>query len=135
LPAAGIISLSLLNRSFKEQEVGVSVSKVYQDLSVLVAEVETGALVDFQHPNYALLSDATRTIKTLLDRLILSDLARVPEFHPESANPAASLTMMSEDNGVPWTIQDTWDFETNFWHDLAGHPFLLGNDDASNGLS
>ncbi|KAG0645056.1 Quinic acid utilization activator [Hyphodiscus hymeniophilus] len=39
LPAAGVLSLSLLNRSFIEQEVGVSVSKIVQDLSVLVAEV------------------------------------------------------------------------------------------------
>ena len=45
LPAAGIISLSLLDQSLTRLPSHSSTSKACQDLSVLVAAVETGALV------------------------------------------------------------------------------------------
>ncbi|RKK91727.1 hypothetical protein BFJ68_g16112 [Fusarium oxysporum] len=69
LPAAGIISLALLNGSAHDAPGRQGRAKLVQDLSVLVAELKVGAIVRAGEPNYALFSRATRTMQSLLDSL------------------------------------------------------------------
>jgi hypothetical protein len=107
----------------------VSIFKVFQDLSVLVAEVEMGALIEFQDPNYPLLSGATRTIKTLLNRLISSRMTQGSANQLGPAIPSGSITVQGEEDYIPWTNNGNWDFEMDFWNDLAEHPILVGNED------
>jgi len=139
LPAAGIICLSLLNHPSSIQQADVSVSKVIQDLSVLVAKVDTGALITVENPNYALLTEATRTVKTLLDRLSISvvttqnnaagtaerEVIVNPESLPPPPSPSLSLPRTMQDEWMPWLQQNTWDFELDFWNDLAEHAILM----------
>lgn len=70
LSTAGLISIALVNRSFATENHQSGISKVFQGLSILVGEVERGTLVYVDSPNYALLSRATQTIHSLLDRMI-----------------------------------------------------------------
>lgn len=70
LSAAGLISITFVNRSFATENLQTSMSRVFQDLSILVGEIERGTLVYIDSPNYALLARATQTIKSLLDRMI-----------------------------------------------------------------
>ena len=90
-----------------------------------MGEIERGTLVYIDSPNYALLSRATQTIRTLLDRMIAPS-----HMTTDSGNqpvlPASSEQMAPLDD-VNWDLWDNngfQDFEINFWHNLAGHPFL-----------
>ncbi|KAJ5239473.1 hypothetical protein N7468_004092 [Penicillium chermesinum] len=114
LPAAGIILLALLKQHSLTPQ-GVSRTKILQDLSVFVAEVQIGTIVQPGDPNYALLSKAAQTIQRFLDS-IHSDSVQVQ-------------TVPERDEGSDdWTAllsQDLWDFEAGFWQSLADHPALL----------
>ncbi|KAF2138152.1 uncharacterized protein K452DRAFT_235039 [Aplosporella prunicola CBS 121167] len=101
LAAAGILCHALLDKSFGE-------SQVIQDLSVLVAEVNKGALVHIEDPNYALLSRAAQTIKNLLDKVLSND------YDP-----------LSSPTAHEWNLHD---FSADFWFHLAEHPFLASPD-------
>jgi len=83
LAAAGIVCLALLSKPFSRANKEASVPKTVRDLSVLVAEVEIGTLVQPRDPDYALLSSAARTIKNLLNRLLSNSLARQPTVQPD----------------------------------------------------
>lgn len=91
-------------------------------MGVLVAEVEQGTLVYKEDADYALLTGATQTIKSLLDKLCSSriepvlQLAEISETQPE------------EGSWEPWDHHIFQDFESNFWLTLAEHPFLVGNE-------
>ncbi|XHG07179.1 hypothetical protein AWENTII_010339 [Aspergillus wentii] len=124
LSAAGLISLTLVNQSFATDTLQTSMSKVFQDLSILVGEIERGTLVYIDSPNYALLARATQTIKSLLDRMM---------FPPHNMTTASGHqpALVESEQMAPWD-DGTWglcdhylqDFEINFWHNLASHPFL-----------
>jgi hypothetical protein len=62
LSAAGLISVTLANQSYANELSETDVSKIFQDLSILVGEVLRGTLVYVDSPNYALLSEAAQTI-------------------------------------------------------------------------
>lgn len=135
LAAAGIISLALLNKSFTTGSEGASPSKAIRDLSVLVVEVETGALVNLEDPNYALLSGAAQTIKNLLDRLLSNEFIRQPNTQPAPDPLSLSPTDYIEEDWGHWQRQVLQDFEADFWLNLAEHPFLVGPENDVEGLS
>lgn len=121
LPAAGMNCLSLLTN-----KLSTRTARVFRDLNLLVAEVEKGALVHPEDPDYPLLSKATQTIDVILNR-VLSDSAA-----PHEVNAANSGDILSSPTGgvewMPWANQDFWDFETDFWLNLSEHPMLAETD-------
>lgn len=125
LPAAGILCLALLNGVFQTGRTDVAVPRVFQDLGVLVAQVETGGLVDSIDPNYALLVEATETIKTIIGRLLLKSVHNYPLNHLPMTNSSSLTTTFGPETWAPWIGDDIWDFETPFWTNLAEHPSLL----------
>ncbi|PSN72388.1 hypothetical protein BS50DRAFT_485249 [Corynespora cassiicola Philippines] len=135
LAAAGIVCLSLLHLPFPVVgEAEVSVAKVIQDLHVVVAEVESGTLVREEDPNYALLSRAALTIKSLLERILSRELGRgggVGAGAGAGAEGAGDMgvqmpVLAGDEEWRPWDSYDLQDFEEGFWTNLAGHPFLVG---------
>ncbi|KAF4948065.1 hypothetical protein FSARC_13830 [Fusarium sarcochroum] len=122
LPAAGIISLALLdgssNDGFRKQDR----AKMVQNLSVLVAELKVGAIVRAGEANYALFSRATQTMQSLLDSLT----TWAPSEPQQTPGPNSTTPMSGWNAYVP---PETWDFEIDFWAHLAGHPTLLGHED------
>ncbi|KAH7142097.1 hypothetical protein EDB81DRAFT_691571 [Dactylonectria macrodidyma] len=114
LPAAGIISLALLN-STTTNAISHSRSKMIQDLSVLVAEVTTGAWIQAGEPNFALFTRATRSIQTLLDSLLAARPPEVPQ----------GLSQNLVESWDPYANSPLWEFEMDFWANLAEHPTLL----------
>ena len=121
LPAAGVISLTLLNPTPFRDPRPFSRSRQVQDLSVLVAEIRTGALIEAGEPNFALFNRATSTIQTLLDSLM-------------AWGPPQAQANESQQNQAPQIVNywdpsinfDPWDFESDFWANLAEHPTLVG---------
>lgn len=95
-----------------------------QDLNVLVAVVDTGVLIHPIDPNYALLSRATLTIKSLLRRLLTRDSRQLPA--PSESDPLLPhQTTPTPANWNLWDNQHLQDFEVDFWLNLAEHPFLI----------
>ena len=97
---------------------------VLQNLTVLVAEVETGALVHTEDPNYALLARATQTIQSLISRIFTGELTKPA---PTRLIEAVSLPVADDDvdeETAYWINQNPWDFEMDFWNNLAEHPIL-----------
>lgn len=125
LAAAGVICLSLLYNTFDRAAPDATPSRSIRDLSVLVAEIETGALLQPEDPNYALLFAAARTMKNLLDRLITN------KFTPQSniattVESAGQYPLRSSDEElVAWDTHGLQDFDPEFWLNLSEHPFLL----------
>lgn len=117
LPAAGIICLALLNWPAHATQA-LSRARLVQDLSVLVAQIQTGALIKPGEPNFALFTRATQTIQSILDSLMSW---RVP---PNSVLPNNSLAQTIEH--ADFGTFDPWEFEEGFWANLAEHPTLLG---------
>ncbi|KAH8891240.1 hypothetical protein GQ53DRAFT_841627 [Thozetella sp. PMI_491] len=119
LPAAGIISLALLNNTIGRAEDGLSRPKMLRDLNVLVAEVQMGGIVLRGDPNYALLSSATLTIQNVLG--VVADQSRT------ESNLSQHMVGTSSDAGWdPWMNGEIWEFEQDFWRNLADHPSLVG---------
>lgn len=127
----------MLNRSFPIGDAEVEVARVIQDLNVIVAEVDNGALVHLEDPNYALLGRATATIKSLLGRVLARDLAGDLAGHSHAAAAAAAATTTAdhllqvqvpsnEEDWMPWDNLYVQEFEEDFWANLAEHPFLTG---------
>ncbi|KAH7145479.1 hypothetical protein B0J13DRAFT_553560 [Dactylonectria estremocensis] len=114
LPAAGIISLALLN-SATTDTISHSRSKMIQALSVLVAEVTTGAWIQAGEPNFALFTRATRTIQSLLDSLLAARPPEVPQDLGHNLIEAWD----------PYASSPLWEFEMDFWENLAEHPTLV----------
>ncbi|PYH71887.1 Zn(II)2Cys6 transcription factor [Aspergillus vadensis CBS 113365] len=127
LSAAGMICLTLVKRSFAIQSFTPSFSKIFQELSILAAEIERGTLVYIDSPNYALLARATQTIKAILDRMMMpsSDNTMVASDN-RIEHPTASVQRETLDDGSWWLWDNTnlQEFELSFWHHLAGHPSL-----------
>ncbi|RFN46915.1 taurine catabolism dioxygenase taud/tfda [Fusarium flagelliforme] len=126
LSAAGVICLRLVNQSSSLTFPQANISKVFQDLSILVAEIERGTLVYVDSPNYALLARATQIIKSLLDRVISSSFktGTIVEPQQQTAENAEQWSALNDTNLGLWDNSGLQDFETNFWLNLADHPFL-----------
>lgn len=122
LPAAGVVSLALLTHPVGTGVEPFSRTKMVQDLSVLVAEIRTGAVIQDGEPNFALFTRATQTIQSLLDSLMVW---RSPGA---TANVQPSLGLCDlEDWGLLGNL-DPWEFEFGFWANLAEHPTLLNQE-------
>ncbi|KAJ5496528.1 hypothetical protein N7463_008515 [Penicillium fimorum] len=119
LPAAGIVSLALLHpisadcRPFPR-------SKMLQDLSTLVAEISIGAWIQAGEPNFALFTRATQTIRSLLDSLT----AWKP--HTELCNSHQNENTDLTEDWNAFIDSQPWEFEMDFWANLAEHPTLIG---------
>ncbi|KAL6874613.1 hypothetical protein HDV57DRAFT_237261 [Trichoderma longibrachiatum] len=118
LPAAGIISLALLNSTAPDSRQ-FSRSKMIQALSVLVAEITIGSWIQPGEPNFALFSQATRTIQSLLDSLTA---LKVPS---EASDSQQLLGTDGTDNWDPYINSQSWELEMDFWASLAEHPTLV----------
>lgn len=124
LAAAGVLCLALLYNTFDRAAPDVTPSKSIRDLSVLVAEIETGTLLQAEEPNYALLSAAARTIKNVMDRLISNWFAAPTDPQP-SINAAEQYPLQLNDNALTsWEMHGLQDFDPEFWLNLSEHPFL-----------
>ncbi|KAH8734476.1 hypothetical protein BGZ61DRAFT_442601 [Ilyonectria robusta] len=119
LPAAGIISLALLNPTVNTGAGSFSRSRLVQDLSVLVAEIRTGAVIQAGEPNFALFTRATSTIQSLLDSVMTWGQPR-----PETLNSQVDPPAQYMDRWGPCINFDPWEFEIDFWANLAEHPTL-----------
>lgn len=84
--------------------------KMIQSLCTLVIEVTTGAWIQAGEPNFALFTRATRTIQSLLDSLLA---ARVPQDLSQNVDEVWNPCAHSQ-----------WEFEMDFWANLAEHPSL-----------
>lgn len=90
-----------------------------QDLSVLVAEIRTGAVIQAGEPNFALFTRATSTIQSLLDSVMTWGQPR-----PETLNSQVDPPAQYMDRWGPCINFDPWEFEIDFWANLAEHPTL-----------
>lgn len=130
MSAAGVICMWLLNQSSRAQHSDIDMSKVFQNLSVLVAEMDTGVLIETDDPNYKLLVDASKTIGCLLSRLLHGRLSI--QNSRQLTSPTSSSTMLDSGDFQGWNAWDghtLQDFESDFWLNLAEHPFLAGAQD------
>ncbi|KAJ5293032.1 uncharacterized protein N7443_008985 [Penicillium atrosanguineum] len=126
LSAAGLISLTLINQSYAMEALHTGMSKVFQDLSILVGEVEHGTLVYVDSPNYSLLVRATQTIKSLLHRMLspLHNKTTATGNQPIELAESEQMAALDDATWGLWDNNSLQDFEINFWDHLAGHPFL-----------
>ncbi|KAM0333956.1 hypothetical protein ACHAQA_000974 [Verticillium albo-atrum] len=119
LPAAGVISLALLNPAVSLGIEPTSRSKMVQNLSVLVAELQIGVLIQAGDPNFALFTRATQTMQSLLDSLLVS------RFPIAAQNQPPNVGIALPEQWDPNNTLDPWEFEHGFWAYLAEHPTLL----------
>ena len=103
----------------------ISRSKALQDLSVLVAEVESGGLVHFHNPNYPSFAGAIGTIKSILDRLMSGKVGGDTRIQAKSGGDSQPPPMQTDEPWVPWSNNDFWDSDMDFWLNLADHPALI----------
>ena len=125
LAAAGVLCLALLYNTFDRATPDATPSRSIRDLSVLVAEIETGALLQPEDPNYALLFAAARTMKNLLDRLITNRFAAQLDV-PATVEAAGQRPLRySDEELITWDTYGLQDFDPEFWLNLSEHPFLM----------
>ncbi|KAK1145368.1 hypothetical protein N8T08_004243 [Aspergillus melleus] len=119
LPAAGIVLLAMLKQQSTPLPLGKSRTRILQDLSIFVAEIQIGAIVREADPIYGLITKATQTIQRFLE-----------SFYSEPLHPAPDMAADEQrvDDWASVLGQDLWDFETGFWQSLADHPSLVAFD-------
>ncbi|KAH8199188.1 hypothetical protein TruAng_006657 [Truncatella angustata] len=112
LPAAGICSVALLGPQTHFQADGApSFSQLIQDLNVLVVEIRLGAWIQKGHPNFALFTQATQTIQSLLDAVMSRQLGT-----DTGSTQAAQFDFSTmPDSTVRF---QPWEFEMDFWTSL-----------------
>ena len=102
---------------------GLQEARVVRDLGIVVTEVELGTIVRSTEPNYALLSNATRTIKKFLERIHNRDMQVVPAVQD------AELPAPPAPEEMDFYAQlEPWGFEIDFWNHLAEHPSMINPD-------
>jgi hypothetical protein len=86
---------------------------------VLVAEITIGEWIEAGDANYSLFERATNTIKILLE-------SKTP-WGPHSAQVPSHpvLQESTSEQWDPYSDWQSWDFEMDFWANLAEHPTLL----------
>jgi hypothetical protein len=117
LPAAGILLVDGLRQSNKACFAWRCRRRLWQDFSVLVAEVQAGSVVREGDANYALLYKAAQTIQHFLD--CSSD----DESHQVNSTEAMEEVSSSE-AWFSFLNPDPWSLEIGFWDSLGKHPFL-----------
>ena len=104
LPAAGIVSISLLGHCTRKDNLDSIGPKTLPDLDTLCAEVDIEAFVRPEDPNFALISSAIKSIRTLVDLSLRGKLQR----EAESSEVQAAGT--AEQTWSPWDSMEPWDF-------------------------
>lgn len=93
---------------------GLQEARVVRDLGTIIRSTE---------PNYALLSNATRTIKKFLERIHNRDVQAV------TAVPDTMLPEPLAPEELDFHAQlEPWGFEIDFWNHLAEHPSMINPD-------
>lgn len=90
-----------------------------QNLTILNAEITIGAWIQAGDANYSVFERATNTIKILLEN---------QTFWGTSPVPAGTQQIPQGADLEPWdpySELQPWDFEMDFWSNLAEHPTLL----------
>ena len=105
--------MAMLKRRESSDAIRILQNRIWQDLHVLVAEIQMGSIVRPGEPSYALLSKATQTIQSFLESLRVDRVVEQPETH-------------AVDEWFPHWSPDPWNLEIGFWQDLAEHPFIAG---------
>ncbi|CAG9988200.1 unnamed protein product [Clonostachys byssicola] len=123
LSAAGILCLALLRTPFVFTEEQVDASQVVKDLTVLVAVVEKGSLVDSDDANYALLAGAAQAIEIVLQRIDMASIHQNRPLRPTTEYPDVTSSLE--------TLDGSWeslgfnyfqDLQNPFWQTIAeGH--------------
>lgn len=134
LAAAGALCLWLLNDSPETRKFSIRRSKVLQNLSVLVAEIEVGSLVEADDSNYKLLISASHTISNLLDQL-LHETVGIQKENGNFFEPPLLADMGNQPVWSPWDNAALQEFEMDFWLNLAGHPSLTGAENPTDNTS
>ncbi|KAF2994882.1 hypothetical protein E8E14_003000 [Neopestalotiopsis sp. 37M] len=123
LPAAGIVSLALLKVSTIHSIELSHRSEMLQNLTVLVNEIRLGAVAGTEDPNFDLFTQATHTLQSLLDSVMPVNHSQGPaETNLTPADPSLSVDRVGE--WAPWANAEPWEFELDFWANLAEHPML-----------
>lgn len=120
--------MALLYNTFDRTTSDATAARTIRDLSVLLAEIESGALLQPEDPNYALLSGAARTIKDLLDRLITNKFAPHALMQPIAAALAEGPFSFVGTGLSTWDTQGLQDYDPAFWLNLSEHPFLMASE-------
>lgn len=113
--------ISMLRR--RHVSDGLQDAKVVRDLGIIVTEVDLGTIVRPTEPNYALLSRATSTIKKFLQRIHTRDKQVTPAA--SGSNPPGNPELGGMDPSALWPQLEPWDFEIDFWNNLAEHPSMF----------
>jgi hypothetical protein len=106
------MALLMLTMRSSTNSTSLSLSKLVQDLSVLVAEIRLGAWVQIRDQNYSLFTQATRTIQSVLDSVLTRTLvdSSVHSVYLPGLNHGATPD--------PGADLQPWDFEMDFWTSL-----------------
>lgn len=123
-----MLCLALLYNTFDRAPSTTTPSKTIQNLSVLVAEIEAGALLQQEDPNYALLSGATSAIKNLLDRMISSKFVAQSEMHAIPELTELPALQVNDGDLTTWDTQGLQDFDPGFWLNLSEQLFTITPD-------
>ena len=135
LPAAGIVSLALLNLSVVSSFTELQAAEMLQNLAVLVTEIRVGAVLGPGDPNFELFKRAAQTIQNLLDTMLPASF-QTRRAIAQLDKQQTTLEDRDQDQNrdvewTPWINADPWEFELDFWNNLAEHPLLLGTDAGS----
>jgi hypothetical protein len=135
LPAAGVISLSLLQPLSSSSFGAIPMHKMVQNLAAFVAEIQGEGLVRVTGPDYALLNQAARTIDRLLETLLCGSLQRSATGNTSNAA-VHVLPNNNLDDSTLWDLSATgdalgYDLDFDFWRMLGEHPSLLASDDVA----
>ena len=112
----------MLKQRKTSNAVRLSQVRVWQDLSILVAEIQMGSIVRLGEPNYPLLSKATQTIQIFLESV---------HSHEQLHSSETVIPQQDAYNVEDWFHRlspDPWNLEIGFWENLAEHPFLSSAD-------
>jgi hypothetical protein len=118
LPAAGIILLAILKQRQTFKTAQWSRAQVWQQLSILVGEIQMGTIVQPGDPNYALFSKATQTIQRCLDTVRFNEIIPTPEMR------SGQLANHAEANWALRLSPDIWNLDFEVWENLSVHPFF-----------
>jgi hypothetical protein len=97
--------------------------RVWEDFTILVAEIRMGSFIHEWDPNYALLSKATQTIQRFLDSSKNDD----DDILDSTAAPEA---IPSSDDWFSLLNPDPWNLEMGFWSNLGEHSSFSNMDPA-----
>jgi hypothetical protein len=94
-----------------------------QNLSAFIAEINLGAVIQKEDPDWALFARATSTIQSLLDTLMTGDsMGGFNNRNDVTSVQQQTSSMVNE--WEAWIHAEPWDSEMDFWANLAEHPAL-----------